>query len=434
MKNSGINWTHHTFNAWVGCTKVSPGCKNCYAEAMDRRKLHDRVSHWGPGAPRKVMSDTYWKQPMKWNEEAAATGERRRVFCSSMADVFDEEGPADQRERLWQLIRQTPSLDWLLLTKRPQNIRRYLPADWGEGYSNVWLGVSVEDRKYGLPRVDVLREIPAETRFLSVEPLLEDLGEINLSGIHWVIVGGESGSRARSMDATWVESVIAQCSLENVAVWVKQLGKKPVDDGAELVILGQNGKRSGHADTMSDWPEYRAHLRVRELPARNASQAAISTNEVALNRIDSELRELASDLPGDLAEREKALRPRLLNVERSLFLSRAEKGRILLEFKAIYGPLRKWSKFLRIIKVPRQSAYDLVATAKCTIPVQSASQRKRKSVTVDQAVDKASASVSRLFESLGESDKTKAAEQLVSRLTADYGVQGANLSILRLAS
>jgi protein gp37 len=90
VKNSVINWTHHTFNAWVGCSKVSPGCKSCYAEAMDRRELHDRVSHWGPGAPRKVMSDAYWKQPLKWNAEAVAAGERRRVFCSSMADVFDE--------------------------------------------------------------------------------------------------------------------------------------------------------------------------------------------------------------------------------------------------------------------------------------------------------------------------------------------------------
>lgn len=337
-------------------------------------------------------------------------------------------------QRLSHLIRQTPSLDWLLLTKRPENIREYLPPDWGSGYRNTWLGVSVEDQKFGLPRIDILREIPAAVRFLSVEPLLEDLGVINLAGIHWVIVGGETGSRARSMDLTWVESIIAQCELENVAVWVKQLGRKPTDSGADLVILEENGKRSHKADTMSEWPNDVAHLRVRQLPVRQLDQVAMSANEVNLNRIDSELRDLASELPGDLATREKALRPRLLDVERSLFLSRAEKGRILLEFKAIYGPLRKWSKFPRIIKVPRQSAYDLVSAVKCTIPVQSPSERQRKSVTVDQAVNKASASVSRLFESLGESDKTKAAEQLVSRLTADYGVQGANLGSLRLAA
>ena len=434
MKNSGINWTHHTFNAWVGCTKVSPGCKNCYAEAMDRRKLHDRVSHWGPGAPRKVMSDAYWKQPLKWNAEAAATGERRRVFCSSMADVFDEEGPIDQRERLWQLIRQTLSLDWLLLTKRPQNISKLLPADWNQGYSNVWLGVSVEDREYGLPRVDVLREIPAEIRFLSVEPLLEDLGEINLSGIHWVIVGGESGSRARSTDATWVESVIAQCSLENVAVWVKQLGKKPVDDGAELVILGQNGKRSGHADTMSDWPEYLAHLRVRELPARSASHAAISMNEVALNRIDSELRELAVDLADEVAEREKVLRPLLIDVERSFFLNRAEKGEILRQYKAIYGPLRKWSAFLRIINMARQSSYDLIAAADSTSSVQSAPQRSKKAMTVDQVICKASRSVARYFECLAEQDKLAAVQRLVLRLSAEYGVEPRDQASFRLAA
>jgi protein gp37 len=189
------------------------------------------------------MSDTYWKQPLKWNAEAAATGERRRVFYSSMADVFDEERPIDQHERLRQLIRQTLSLDWLLLTKRPQNISKLLPADWNQGYSNVWLGAGVEDKEYGLPRVDLLREIPAEIRFLSVEPLLEDLGEINLSWIHWVIVGGESGSGAPSMDATWVESVIAQCSLENVPVWVKQLGKK----AGRKASISLSGVRSDEA-------------------------------------------------------------------------------------------------------------------------------------------------------------------------------------------
>lgn len=348
--------------------------------------------------------------------------ERQRVFCSSMADIFDEEGPADQRERLWQLIRQTPSLDWLLLTKRPQNISKFLPADWNQGYSNVWLGVSVEDRKYGLPRVDVLREIPAAVRFLSVEPLLEDLGVINLAGIHWVIVGGETGSHARSMDLTWVESIIAQCELENVAVWVKQLGRKPTDSGAELVILGESGKRSLKADTMSEWPNDVAHLRVRQLPVRQLEQVAMSTNEINLNRIDSGLRDLASDLRGDLAAREKALRPRLIDVERLLFLNRAEKGRILLQYKAIYGPLRKWSAFLRIIGLPRQSSYDLMAAAECTSSVQSTFRQSRRAMTVDQAINKASLSVARLFERLNDDDKRQAAEQLVLRLTAEYGV------------
>lgn len=422
MKNSGINWTHHTFNAWIGCTRVSPGCKNCYAETLDRRNLHERVSHWGPGAPRKVMSDTYWRQPVKWNAEATAAGERRRVFSSSLADVFDEEGPIEQRERLWQLIRETPSLDWLLLTKRPQCIRRHLPTDWGEGYSNVWLGVSVEDRKHGLPRVDALRDIPAAIRFLSIEPLLEDLGEINLSGIHWVIVGGESGSRARSMDVTWVQSIIAQCSLENVAVWVKQLGKMPADEGEELVILGQNGKRSGHADTMSDWPEYLSHLRVRELPSWSDGQAVTSKNEATLGRIDFELGELAAGLSGSVAEQERVLRPRLIDVERSLFLNRAEKGRILLQYKAIYGPLRKWSAFLRVIGLPRQSSYDLMAWAECTNSVQSTFRQSREVMTVDQAISKASLSVARLFERLNDDDKRQAAAQLVLRLTAEYGV------------
>ena len=143
MKNSPINWTHHTFNCWQGCTRVSPECDNCYAVRFAARQ----GVKWGKGAPRRVMSDNYWREPLAWDRAAARAGERHRVFCASEADWADAEAPAGQLKRLWGLIRATPNLDWLLLTKRAGRIERSLPSDWGEGYANVWLGVSCGNRK-----------------------------------------------------------------------------------------------------------------------------------------------------------------------------------------------------------------------------------------------------------------------------------------------
>ena len=170
MKGSAINWCDNTFNGWEGCTRVSPGCDHCYAETRDGRHLTEPVSHWGKGAPRRVMSDVKWREPLSWNRDAAGADTRPRVFCASLADWADSEAPTGQRERLWALIRETPNLDWLLLTKRAGNIRRMLPPDWGTGYPNVWLGVTVENRQHGLPRLDALRSIPAAVRFASIEP------------------------------------------------------------------------------------------------------------------------------------------------------------------------------------------------------------------------------------------------------------------------
>jgi protein gp37 len=190
--------------------------------------------HWGVDAKPRGMSDKYWRQPIHWNQEAHAAGERWRVF-PSMCDSFDKFAPAGQRERHWELIRKTPSLDWLLLTKLAPNIRRFLPSDWGNGYANVWLGVSVEDRKHGLPRIDILREIPAVVRFLSIEPLLQDLGPLDLTGISWVIIGGESWKDPRPMELEWAENVIRQCREQGVAVWFKQVGGSDGDKGGCLL-------------------------------------------------------------------------------------------------------------------------------------------------------------------------------------------------------
>jgi protein gp37 len=240
-QDSAIEWTHHTFNPWWGCTKISPGCANCYAEAFDKRVGGE---HWGPGVERRTFGDKHWNEPKKWNAAAAKAGERHRVFCASMADVFEAEAPAGQLERLWALIRETPHLDWLLLTKRPERIAQSLPADWGKGYANVWLGTSVEDQARADERIPHLVRVPAVVWFLSMEPLLGpvDLGAVDVlwagvplsdgtrwSGskgvITWVIVGGESGPKARPMHPAWARSIRDQCAAAGVAFFFKQHGE-----------------------------------------------------------------------------------------------------------------------------------------------------------------------------------------------------------------
>ncbi len=218
--NSSIEWTTHTFNPWWGCTKVSDGCKHCYAETLSKRWGHD---FWGPAKSRRLMSDSHWEEPLKWNREAFDTGIRPRIFCASMADVFDERAPEGQRERLWEIVRRTPNLDWQILTKRPHLIEQTLPDDWGAGYHNVWLGTSVEDNRV-VQRIDQLREVPAVVRFLSFEPLIGPLTDLNLEDIHWAIVGGESGHGARPVQEEWITEIREQCRTANVAFFFKQWG------------------------------------------------------------------------------------------------------------------------------------------------------------------------------------------------------------------
>lgn len=188
MENTSISWTDNTFNVVLGCTKISEGCKFCYALLVAKRMGLDV---WGPEKPRKVLSKDYWERPYKWNRRAKSSGRRERVFCSSMADVFEDHPTVDQeRERLWPVIKATPFLDLLILTKRPDRIQANLPADWGEGYPNVWLGVSIENENW-VSRADHLRIIPAVVRFVSYEPALGLLDRLNLKGLDWLIYGGE---------------------------------------------------------------------------------------------------------------------------------------------------------------------------------------------------------------------------------------------------
>lgn len=229
-----ISWADATFNPWIGCSKVSRGCLHCYAEElMDRR--YGKVK-WGPTGTRVRTAASNWKQPLKWNREAAAAGVRRRVFCASLADVFEDRPELEPwRVDLFGMIDATPWLDWLLLTKRPENVVdlwAYYDCDGGPYFPpNAWIGTSVEDRKHGLPRIDILRTIPAAVRFLSIEPLVEDLGPLNLAGIGWAIVGGESGSDAVPMHPDWARSVRDQCIAAGVPFLFKQWGQwMPVDE------------------------------------------------------------------------------------------------------------------------------------------------------------------------------------------------------------
>jgi protein gp37 len=241
-KDSNIEWTHHTFNPWIGCVKVSDGCKNCYAEAQNKRWGKDL---WGATKPRQITSEAYWKQPHIWNAEAEQAGARRRVFCASMADVFEDYGSTtltgdaieETRVDLWRLIESTPALDWLLLTKRPQNIMHMIPTEWRDGLpANAWVGTSVENQKAADERIPHLLKVPASVRFLSCEPLL---GEVDLSkhleiymhrdrvetNIDWIIVGGESGHGARPMHPQWARRLREQCEVACVSFFFKQWGE-----------------------------------------------------------------------------------------------------------------------------------------------------------------------------------------------------------------
>jgi protein gp37 len=220
-KQTRIGWCDHTFNPWLGCTRVGDECANCYA--ADSTPVRAFGVAWGPHAARHITCPTTWRQPLTWHRAAVCAGVRRRVFCSSLADVFDDRRDLDlPREWLWSLIAATPWLDWLLLTKRPAKVLRLVPGAWRTAWpAHVWIGTSVGCRA-SLPQLAHLRAIPAAVRFLSCEPLLETLPWLDLRGIGWVIVGGESGPKHRPMGLFWLGGVVAQCDAVGVPVFVKQ--------------------------------------------------------------------------------------------------------------------------------------------------------------------------------------------------------------------
>ena len=257
-ENTKIEWADHTFNPWTGCTKVSPACDHCYAEGWAKRSGHVK---WGSGQPRRRTSDANWRMPLKWNREAERTGVRPRVFCASLADVFDNAVDPQWRADLFALIAATPNLDWLLLTKRIGNVRGML-AELAHGNDpdlslldmmplpNVWLGATVVNQEEADRDIPKLLAVPAAKRFLSIEPLLGavDLGLCDCDNgsvagpggaggvtcpkcsgtggrtLDWVIVGGESGPGARPIHPDWARSIRDQCAAACVPFLFKQWG------------------------------------------------------------------------------------------------------------------------------------------------------------------------------------------------------------------
>ena len=229
-KDSKIPWTDNTFNCFWGCTKVSPACDNCYAETFSRRF----GDWWGGNKPRRFFGDKHWNEPLKWNKAAEKAGVRHRVFCGSMCDVFEDRRDLDtSRTRLFQLILDTPHLDWLLLTKRIEQARYWLAeAPWYDGSTpipNIWLGATVENQEYAERRIPVLLEIPAAVHFVSIEPILGPI-DLEVGGglsawiedLDWVIVGDESGHRRRPAELDWVCDIRDQCRDAGVAFFFKQ--------------------------------------------------------------------------------------------------------------------------------------------------------------------------------------------------------------------
>jgi len=232
---TGIAWTDFTWNPWWGCLPVSEACEKCYAATLDRRT---GGHYFEPGVLPRRTSEKNWNIPGRKEREAVALNRRLRGFMGSMMDWADNRVPEGWRADAFAQIRKAPHVDWQLLTKRAPNIAKMLSEcapDWGQGYDNVWLGVTVENRKHGVPRIEHLRRVPAKVRFLSVEPLLEDLGALDLTGIHWVIVGGESGAGFRPVQREWIDSVIAQCRAQGVRVFFKQWGGGKADAGGCLL-------------------------------------------------------------------------------------------------------------------------------------------------------------------------------------------------------
>jgi len=262
-ENTKIEWAHHTFNPWIGCTKVGPGCDHCYAE-KERASTVLGVK-WGANMPRHRTGDENWKKPGRWNKEAEREGVRYRVFCASLADVFDNEVPDSWRIDLLDLIHRTPHLDWLLLTKRIGNAHHMLntaasnltggaPTWWNaEAWPNVWIGATICNPPEAARDIHKLLAVPAARHFLSLEPLLGpvDLTVIDVNGdaeiyplrgttdcvdgegdpaddlpaIDWVIVGGESGPNARPMHPDWARSLRDQCQAAGVPFLFKQWGE-----------------------------------------------------------------------------------------------------------------------------------------------------------------------------------------------------------------
>lgn len=223
---SEISWTDATFNPWIGCMKVSPACDNCYAERDNGRRHW--VPGWGAGVPRRRTSEQNWNNPRRWDRKAAATGKPLRVFCASLADVFDNEVEQAWREDLWRLVRETPNLRWILLTKRVGNANKMLPADWGAGYPNAGIMSTLESQDVWDRDFPKLMATPAAWHGVSAEPLLSRVAIGDLVMRHgvpdWIITGGESGPNFRPLDMEAVRIIRDDCERFGITFHHKQNG------------------------------------------------------------------------------------------------------------------------------------------------------------------------------------------------------------------
>ena len=298
-----IQWADATWNPWLGCTKVSAGCAHCYAENTTRARVlrSQGKETWGKGAQRSRTSGATWKVPLRWDTEVAAHPDYRTKVFPSLCDWLDDEVPIEWLADFLKLIHDTPNLDWLLLTKRPENwygrlvevlehdagfpikdIENEEPeTDFGQFVNNwtggtpfpanIWLGTSVENQEMADKRIPELLKVPARIRFLSVEPMLGPINLIKLNlkdiaridGIGWVIIGGESGPKARPCHVEWIRGIVNQCGVAGVSCFVKQLGSCPTSnnsDGSGMWVTRVKNKKGGDP---AEWP---ADLRVRQFP------------------------------------------------------------------------------------------------------------------------------------------------------------------------
>jgi protein gp37 len=309
--DKGISWAEYTFNPWWSCEKVSPACQHCYAEAWAKRCGYDV---FGAGKPARLLSDHYWNEPYRWDRDAKKLGTRYRVFCGSMCDIFQERDDVNaEREKLWKMIEETPNLTWMLLTKRPENADRIIVPRWSHYWPrNVWAGVTVENQEQAERRIPYLLRLNAAVRFLSCEPLLGKVeltysrfcktmkwgppnpprwqesnrsreetfrGEVrwllgpDAGKINFIVVGGESGAKARTCNIDGITSIVRQCRSAGIPVHVKQLGENPVGKmplNPPVRNLWHTEENLYHyefsdrkAKNMAEWPE---DLRVREMP------------------------------------------------------------------------------------------------------------------------------------------------------------------------
>jgi len=261
MNTTSISWTDKTWNPVRGCDKISAGCQHCYAYAFAERFR---------GVPRHPFEQGFG---LRLVPEKLAEPIRLRkpsmIFVNSTSDLFHEGVPAAYIRQIADVMMQTPRHTFQVLTKRSERMRELLNSpdfqDVAEA-TNVWWGVSCEDKKSGVPRIEHLRQAQVRNRFVSAEPLLECLGDVMLQGIHWLIVGGESGCKARPFDCAWAENIQRQCIEQGVAFFMKQLGARPVERGTKLTILNENRRKDGHAGSFEAWPASLATLCVREYP------------------------------------------------------------------------------------------------------------------------------------------------------------------------